>query len=40
MDNFTKKYPYIICLLIDIALLVIQLAVNKCKRIIREEGNK
>lgn len=40
MDNFTKKYPYIIALLIDIALLIVQLAVSNYKRIIREEGHK
>lgn len=40
MDNFAKKYPYIICLLIDIALLIVQLAVSNYKRIIQEGENK
>lgn len=40
MINFTKKYPYITCVLIDIALIIIQLVANKCKRIIIKERNK
>lgn len=40
MNKFVKKYPYIIALLVDIALLIVQLAVSNYKRIIREEEHK
>lgn len=40
MNEFMKKYPFITCLLIDIAFIVVQLAVNDYKRIIQKRGNK
>ena len=40
MKNFTKKYPGITCVLIDIALVIVELAATNYKKIIREERKK
>lgn len=40
MNNFTKKYPHITILIIDIALLVIELVGIHYKKIIRKGASK
>lgn len=40
MNNFAKKYPYIAILLIDIALLVVELVGIHYKKIIRKGASK